>query len=86
MSEVVDHTSTLQLLEARFGVEVSNLSKWRRETCGDLTAAFDFSKAPNVEVVTVPDQSEHLKEIQAGVNTLEYGKPPSPQVMPTVSE
>src|SRR5580698_6846276 len=27
----LDHTSTLRLLEARFGVEIPNLSRWRRE-------------------------------------------------------
>jgi len=27
-SEVFDHTSTLRFLEARFGVEVPNLSSW----------------------------------------------------------
>src|SRR5512142_2334974 len=31
-SDVFDHTSTLRLLETRFGVEVPNLSAWRRAT------------------------------------------------------
>ncbi|HZU61490.1 MAG TPA: alkaline phosphatase family protein, partial [Solirubrobacteraceae bacterium] len=34
-SDVFDHTSTLRLLEARFGAEVPNLSKWRRSVTGD---------------------------------------------------
>ncbi|MCL2542835.1 MAG: twin-arginine translocation signal domain-containing protein [Nocardioidaceae bacterium] len=46
-SEVFDHTSQLRLLETRFGVEVPNLSKWRRRTTGDLTGAFDFARRPN---------------------------------------
>jgi len=46
-SDTFDHTSTLRFLEARFGVEVPNLSAWRRKTCGDLTAAFDFASPPS---------------------------------------
>jgi phospholipase C len=41
-SEAFDHTSLLRFIEARFGVEVPNLSEWRRENTGDLTAAFNF--------------------------------------------
>jgi phospholipase C len=43
-SDVFDHTSLLRLLETRFGAEVPNLSKWRRETTGDLTTAFSFGR------------------------------------------
>jgi phospholipase C len=56
-SDVFDHTSILQFLEKRFGVEVPNLSEWRRETTGDLTSAFNFiqpndtrGKLPKVEL------------------------------------
>jgi phospholipase C len=38
-----DHTSALRFLEARFGVRVPNLSAWRRQAVGDLTAALGFS-------------------------------------------
>jgi phospholipase C len=38
-SEVFDHTSQLKLLSERFGIEVPNVSKWRKETVGDLTSA-----------------------------------------------
>jgi phospholipase C len=41
-SDTFDHTSILRFLETRFGVEVPNLSQWRRETVGDLTSAFNF--------------------------------------------
>jgi phospholipase C len=37
-TETFDHTSQLHFLHARFGVEVPNVSKWRRETVGDLTS------------------------------------------------
>jgi phospholipase C len=45
-SDVFDHTSTLRFIETRFGVEVPNLSAWRRRTTGDLTSAFNFAAAP----------------------------------------
>jgi phospholipase C len=52
-SDVFDHTSTLRLLETRFGVEVPNLSAWRRRATGDLTSAFSFAR-PDVSVPTLP--------------------------------
>jgi phospholipase C len=45
-SDVFDHTSMLRFLETRFGVEVPNLSSWRRKTTGDLTGAFNFAATP----------------------------------------
>ncbi len=53
-SEVYDHTSTLRFLETRFGVEVPNLSEWRRETTGDLTGAFNFAAPPNAKNPHLP--------------------------------
>jgi phospholipase C len=38
-SDVFDHTSQLRFLEERFGVKAPNISAWRRQTAGDLTAA-----------------------------------------------
>jgi phospholipase C len=55
-SQVFDLTSTLLFLERRFGVEVPNLSAWRRSAVGDLTAAFNFA-APNDSVPTLPATS-----------------------------
>ncbi len=49
-SQTFDHTSVLQFLEARFNVPAPNISAWRRSLCGDLTAAFDFSAAPDSDV------------------------------------
>ncbi len=46
-SDTFDHTSMLRFLETRFGVEVPNLSAWRRGVTGDLTSAFNFAAAPN---------------------------------------
>jgi phospholipase C len=60
-SDVFDHTSILRFLETRFGVEVPNLSQWRRETTGDLTSAFNLVKPkegkPELPHVTLhPDE------------------------------
>lgn len=52
-SEVFDHTSLLQLLEARFGVREHNISKWRRKTCGDMLSCFDF-KHPDTSIPKLP--------------------------------
>jgi phospholipase C len=45
-SQVFDHTSVIRFMETRFGVMEPNISRWRREVCGDLTSCFDF-RTPN---------------------------------------
>lgn len=45
-SQRFDHTSILQLLEHVTGVREPNISDWRRQTFGDLTAAFRFGDPP----------------------------------------
>src|SRR6202008_1017296 len=52
-SDLFDHTSVLRFLETRFGVEVPNLSAWRRATVGDLTSAFNF-KNPDQSTPNLP--------------------------------
>lgn len=37
-SETFDHTSLIRFVERRFGVREPNITKWRRQTCGDLTS------------------------------------------------
>ncbi|MGA9858427.1 MAG: alkaline phosphatase family protein [Solirubrobacteraceae bacterium] len=46
-SDTFDHTSMLRFVETRFGVEVPNLSHWRRGVTGDLTSAFNFAARPS---------------------------------------
>jgi len=59
-TEVFDHTSQLQLIAKRFGVEVPNVSAWRRKTVGDLTStlfrSYDASvpKLPKTSIVFAP--------------------------------
>ena len=55
-SEVFDHTSQLRLVSERFGVEVPNVSAWRRATVGDLTSTL-FQSAANATVPPLPTTS-----------------------------
>jgi phospholipase C len=55
-SDVFDHTSTLRLLETRFGAEVPNLSAWRRSVTGDMSSAFNFAKV-DTSVPSLPQPS-----------------------------
>jgi phospholipase C len=56
-SGMLDHTSTLRLIEARFGVTVPNLSAWRRSVTGDFTGALNFTRAPVTAVPSLPSTS-----------------------------
>ncbi len=71
-SDTFDHTSILRLLETRFGVEVPNLSSWRRETVGDLTSAFNFAK-PNKSNPKLPNV--RLTKNEAKVGACEAANP-----------
>ncbi|MBV8196082.1 MAG: phospholipase [Candidatus Dormibacteraeota bacterium] len=55
-SDVFDHTSLLRFLETRFGVEVPNLSAWRRANTGDLTSALNLASVDQ-SVPTLPAPS-----------------------------
>jgi len=82
-SEVFDHTSTLRFLEARFGVEVPNLTEWRRQTCGDMTSTLDFSN-PKLTVPSLPSTQERAATALAECAALPPATIPAPQVLPTV--
>ena len=82
VGETFDHTSTLRLLEARFGVEVPYLSRWRRDTCGDLTAALDFAAPPRLDVPKLPETRERLAQIERTVLDLPPPSAPVTQAMP----
>jgi phospholipase C len=53
VSEVFDHTSQLKLVSERFGIEVPNVSEWRRSVVGDLTATL-FRSPANASVPPLP--------------------------------
>jgi phospholipase C len=71
-SETFDHTSLLRFIETRFGVEVPNLSPWRRAYTGDMTAALALSKPPVLAVPALPATSLGQTKVaeQAVLNSL----------------
>jgi phospholipase C len=74
-SDVFDHTSHLQFLEAVTGVEAPNISAWRRQTVGDLTSAFRFWQPP-AQAPVLPDTSGPLT--LATYEVEEFQLPPFP--------
>jgi phospholipase C len=52
-SQVFDHTSIIRFLETWTGVQEPNISAWRRQTCGDLTSAFNFTN-PDFSLPSFP--------------------------------
>jgi phospholipase C len=74
-SDVFDHTSHLAFLEAVTGVEVPNVSAWRRQTVGDLTSAFRFYQPP-AQPPVLPDTSGPLTLAEYEVE--EFQLPPFP--------
>ncbi len=82
VSDTFDHTSTLRLMEARFGVEVPGLSRWRRETCGDLTATLGLGEPPRHDVPVLPETAARLADIERSVMDLPSPAVPLRQAMP----
>jgi phospholipase C len=91
-SDTFDHTSMLRFLESRFGVEVPNLSEWRRSATGDLTSALDL-RYPDASVPPLPDTTQPglsataecasvFEDNLSGANSPTYPVP-SRQTMPT---
>jgi phospholipase C len=81
-----DHSSTLQLLERRFGVEVANLSPWRRATCGDMTTAFAFDRPPRHDLPDLPETAEALRIAEERIADLPKPQVPARQAMPNQEE
>ena len=55
-SDPFDHTSLLRFIETRFGVEVANLTAWRRRATGDLTSTLDLTHPnPSTPVLAEPN-------------------------------
>ena len=92
-SEVYDHTSTLLFLERRFGVEVANLSAWRRKTVGDLTGALNLAAGPDASIPRLPDtralvhaagqQASLPSPVQPSVQTMPHQEPGRPRPRPS---
>lgn len=82
-SDTFDHTSVLRMLETRFGVEVPNLTAWRRATCNDLTTAFSFDRPADLSVPLLPETVQALERAKENVKRLPPPAPPAVQSMPT---
>lgn len=92
-SDTFDHTSLLRFLETRFGVEVPNLTLWRRSVTGDMTAALGLSRPANTSVPKLPSTSlvgdtntVEQAVINALAGTTDVGvpyPPPTTNVMPS---
>ena len=74
-SQVFDHTSIIRFLETWTGVQEPNISYWRRQVCGDLTSAFNFSN-PDTTYPTLPA----ISPINCGAGG--YPAVPVPQTAP----
>jgi phospholipase C len=81
-SKTFDHTSVLRLIEARFGVEAGNISKWRHDTCGDLTAAFGFGEPPRLDVPKLPETEQALHVAEENAMRLPRPSVPDEQSLP----
>lgn len=81
-SETFDHTSVLRLIETRYGVEVANLSRWRRKTCGDLVRAFNFEVPARTDIPDLPETQHTLERVDRGVLTLPPPGAPAVGSMP----
>jgi phospholipase C len=82
-SKTFDHTSLLRFLETRFGPEVPNLSSWRRETTGDLTAAFNLDAPADrlVPSLPVPSRTDpRIVESDCPTQTSDTGSEEAPLV------
>ena len=81
-SETFDHTSTLRLIETRFGVEVPNLSAWRRQTCGDLTRALGLGQPARLDLAKLPETVAALARVEREVTHLPPPAVPAKQSLP----
>ncbi|GAB2908071.1 phosphocholine-specific phospholipase C [Paralcaligenes ginsengisoli] len=75
-SQVFDHTSVIRFIEQRFGIFEPNISAWRRAVCGDLTAAFDFSRSDEL-MPALPDTAGYRALADRQCSTLLKPAPPA---------
>ena len=73
-SDTFDHTSMLRFLETRFGVEVPNLSAWRREVTGDLTSAFNFAGAEQARAGAAERQIDETRSPERRMRRVRPGR------------
>jgi phospholipase C len=81
-----DHTSVLQFLEKFTGVKEPNVTDWRRQTFGDLTAAFRFDEEKAKPPVELPDTVSALSRARYESAYLPKPKLPGAEQTPPVQE
>ena len=98
-SQVFDHTSVLRFLEKWTGVQEPNISAWRRQVCGDLTSAFDFTRLntnypSSLALATENDcasgssaspPSQQVVPVQEAGTLIERPLPYQPNILPVVN-
>jgi phospholipase C len=93
-SDTFDHTSQLKFLAERFGVSIPNISSWRKNLVGDLTATLPTLGSPITKAPTLPSTSDNIDKAPiegecnaSQINELNPTTPPYPipsnQVQPT---
>ena len=82
-SDTFDHTSLLRFLETRFGVEVPNLSEWRRNAVSDLTGTLQLSRPPRLGVPALPYSGLSTALVDRECLDFSTVPPPMTQHMPT---
>lgn len=93
-SDVLDHTSTLQLIErvmakkAKGSLREDNISSWRRLVCGDLSSAFRPYRGDNITFPPPVERDEFVASIhQAQFRALPKGfKALSPSEQKQINE
>jgi phospholipase C len=99
-SETFDHTSTLQFIEqvcasSGYDVKNTNISDWRRATCGDMTSVFEKSGTVVEQSPADPANSTLDPNFTDATNTANLSTqtalasapfPPIPRVAQTVPE
>jgi phospholipase C len=85
-SEVFDHTSLIQFVQARFGTKAQpltnpNITPWRKAVCGDLTSAFNFA-TPNDASVSLPSTAAYAPPNDDRQTVSYIPLPPAVQKMP----
>jgi len=82
-SDTFDHTSLLRFIETRFGVEVPNVSDWRRNAVSDLTSTLQLTGRPRLAVPTLPYSGLSTALVNRECADLSTLAPPMTQKMPT---
>ncbi|VFR24811.1 Phospholipase C 4 precursor [plant metagenome] len=83
-SQHFDHTSVLRFLEARFGVQETNISPYRRAVFGDLTTAFNFATPNDAPLETLGGRKSKADAdgLRTAQQALAQVTLPSPQALP----